>query len=371
MLQLIAVVIIINLNDYIEKYSRISFWERPFGEIDALVCANLAYIHWDDVVSDKPVKLSEACKMTINREKDPDRLKTLNLLISSKRYQHFSLYNYVSETDYQQQKQFSAITIKISPFKRYIAYRGTDSTVNGWKEDFNMSFMCPVPAQERAWEYLTDTIEKRHIYYVGGHSKGGNLAVYAAVMNGNERIKKVYNFDGPGFSDEFVASEKYTNFVSKIASYIPQGSIVGLLMSNNVDHKIIHSNSDDFIWQHDPYTWQIEYGHFVNEDGLTQTARIVNSSVNSWYNDLTIDERITFINTIYDIINAQGIHTLYEIADNRWNLAKEAAKSFSKYDGDTRNVLISASFSLIADIVKSFWTIKFGKESNDENTGSK
>lgn len=206
----------------------------------------------------------------------------LKLLAENRRYRNMKLTYYVNQIENESQMQFSAVTVQISKKLHFVSYRGTDNTLVGWKEDFNMSFTCPVPAQKSAVEYLEQVASKTTGELIlGGHSKGGNLAVYAAAFCKQAlqgRIATVYNFDGPGFSQKVIKAEGYINICNKVTTYVPQSSIVGMLLEHEEKYTIIHSNQLG-IMQHDIYSWMVERNHLVTLREITNSSKVIDRTL--------------------------------------------------------------------------------------------
>lgn len=241
-----------NIFDYIQ-WRDLSIEKVEFNEIDNLILARLSYFPLDGVVNgEEEISITEAYEKYEKLENKGRILQQEDttlfpILAKSTRFGKMKLTNYINKIDPKQEKQFSAVTILMPDNTIYVAYRGTDNTIVGWKEDFNMSFSELVPAQTDAANYLNNIAYKyKNNIRVGGHSKGGNLAVYAAAFCDTEiqdRIINVYNNDGPGFCDKIINSKQYQNIIKKVHTYIPQSSITGVIKSSRRNNNIKkHSN---------------------------------------------------------------------------------------------------------------------------------
>lgn len=215
--------------DYLKYYGNESFDTFAFNEVDSLVLSMISYVNLEEIVpTDKKkfIFVSEACYKFLLKysEKDfktenwlfPNSYRLMEILKTSERYRFAKLYHLSSMTD--SYGQFGAITIRLPNGITYISYEGTDSAVVGWKEDFELMYKCPVSSQSLAVEYFNETLNffDRNVY-IGGHSKGGNLAMYAYMYGKSslkKRVKKVYNFDGPGFLDDIIQSSVYQEMSS-------------------------------------------------------------------------------------------------------------------------------------------------------------
>ena len=251
------------------------------------------------------------------------------------------LTNYINKIDPKQEKQFSAVTILMPDNTIYVAYRGTDNTIVGWKEDFNMSFSELVPAQTDAANYLNNIAYKyKNNIRVGGHSKGGNLAVYAAAFCDTEiqdRIINVYNNDGPGFCDKIINSKQYQNIIKKVHTYIPQSSIIGRLLNHQEEITILKSTQTG-IMQHDLYTWQVLGGEFV-KDELTNSSEFIDKTITNWLKEVSPEQRGEFFDTLFDILNTTEAKTLSELSKNKLETAKRLLESYKHIDDESKELL--------------------------------
>ena len=237
------------LTDYLAWRGDIDFSAVPPNEVDSLIFSQIIYLDFADIVpeskTEKGVTLLAAMKqyLKLRREEKKTSLgalipKEIILLAThaarSKRFGSLYLNGFVNKINEEDQSQFCAMTFNLGNNEKYIVFRGTDDTIVGWKENFNMSFMLPIPAQLEALEYVSEVADTFDgSIYIGGHSKGGNLAVFSATESDEQikpRIKAVYNNDGPGFTREFIESEKYLQIRGKIQTFVPESSVVGMLL---------------------------------------------------------------------------------------------------------------------------------------------
>ena len=248
------------------------------------------------------------------------------------------------DLDLEAEKQFAAITIWLPKGYKYVSFRGTDMSLVGWKEDFNMSFMQNIPSQLEALKYLND-IGSRYIgkLIVGGHSKGGNLSVYASMFckkRIQKKIVEIINADGPGFDETIFNTESYIKTLEKVKTYIPQSSIIGRLLEHDEDYEIIHSTQKG-IMQHDIYSWQVNAANLVRIPNLTNDSQFVNKVVRDWLKNTTPEQRKNFVNIIYDVLittDAKSVHdfgveTIKKVATvikTYKNIEKEDRKEIEK-----------------------------------------
>ena len=340
--------------DYIKKYGEYSIDDMPFNEVDSLILCQLSYLKYDGMVpplhgKEPFVTLPEIFEMDEydnlfeDRRFEENNRKLFEAAAQSTRFSSMLLGNYVSMTDTSWELQFSAMTFTFENGTFYLAYRGTDETIIGWKEDCNMALITPVPAQEKAMQYLNLIAEiSSGNFYIGGHSKGGNLAVYAAstcLPLISERIITIYNHDGPGFKKGTVTeSEGFKMISGKIKKYMPHSSIIGMLMESDEPTEIIECKSFGIL-QHDPFNWIVDGNSFVRVDGLYKHVSLQDETVNQWINEMTDEERKIFVDELYNVITANGATTLIDIMDDFLSNSKAMKKAFDELDPKTRDII--------------------------------
>lgn len=340
--------------DYIKKYGEYSIDDMPFNEVDSLILCQLSYLKYDGMVpplhgKEPFVTLPEIFEMDEydnlfeDRRFEENNRKLFEAAEQSTRFSSMLLGNYVSMTDTSWELQFSAMTFTFENGTFYLAYRGTDETIIGWKEDCNMALITPVPAQEKAMQYLNLIAEiSSGNFYIGGHSKGGNLAVYAAstcLPLISERIITIYNHDGPGFKKGTVTeSEGFKMISGKIKKYMPHSSIIGMLMESDEPTEIIECKSFGIL-QHDPFNWIVDGNSFVRVDGLYKHVSLQDETVNQWINEMTDEERKIFVDELYNVITANGATTLIDIMDDFLSNSKAMKKAFDELDPKTRDII--------------------------------
>ena len=316
-----------NLFDYLEWRGDLTFEQAPFNVVDNLILSCLGYVVLDELVSGFDcgytttvaeaaalfVQLPEAVK-NLRNEKDEDVLVEM---AKTKRFGNLELLYHVDQVDRVSEKQFAAITVNLGNGCHYVVYRGTDHTVIGWKEDFNMTFCSAVPAQLEAVSYLQKVAERTEgPLYVGGHSKGGNLAIYAAAHVSPEvqkRIKVVYNNDGPGFQEDVVEGAGYQAICDRVKTFIPQTSLFGLMLEHAEPFTVIES-SGIFVMQHDPYTWTVKGPDFVYLEEVTASGRFMDATLRSWLAEITPEQREQFVDAVYEAISADEAVKVQDLA---------------------------------------------------------
>ena len=303
-----------DLMEYITWRGDILFSQLGVNDVDALIFSELAYIRYDGIVSDSllvsaPLRTVAKTILAMPAEENRCRVEKdralLEAVANSQRFGQVGITYYRSVFDPAEETQFAAVTFLLDDGTALLAFRGTDSTLVGWKEDFNMSFQRSVPAQRLAQEYVqrfaANSREKLHL---AGHSKGGNLAVYAGAKCGNlpqERILDVYNFDGPGFTEEMMTDPGYLRIVSRVKTLVPQFSVFGMMLERQENQQVILSNGMGLL-QHEPYTWQVCGKTFVPAQALTEGSRFLDRTLTAWLAGLSNEERGAFFDSVFGLM---------------------------------------------------------------------
>lgn len=334
---------------YIKKYSNCTFLEKPFNEIDNIIFSQLTYLNFEKIVpnDNMTIALNEAIKLYLENytyketKKEgiaqKDTYKLLNSLLNSKRYKdvHISNYIYIGNKDIQ----FSAMVFKYKKLFKYIAFEGTDDLISGWKENFKLVYQFPTISHKYAINYLNNTIklfDKNVI--VGGHSKGGNLALVAAMYCNplkRLRIKKIYNIDGPGLRLKEFNSKAFSRVKDKYIHIVPNYSYIGVLLRNN-EYKVIKTTRRD-IMAHSPLTWVIDDNKFV-ETNLSKFSKNLETGVITWLDNHNDLKRKKVVNTIFQAIEDCGIDKLSSLGKLK-NLMK-VINSLKTIDPETKELAV-------------------------------
>ena len=325
-----------NIFDFLEKNGVYNFEEAEFNPVDAMVLSQLTYLNYDAAFlgrkfDNAPLSFSKFVPYArtgqlfkgIRAAKQCEQL--FYAFIKSRRYKDVSLSCFINVVDTESEKQFCAMVFNLPDGTDFVGFRGTDNTLIGWKEDFNMTFMSAIPAQIDAVAYLNKAaMLSDKALRVGGHSKGGNLAVYSSAKCCGEiknRIIDIYNFDGPGFRKEFLCDPDFTAMKDRVRKYLPQSSIVGMLMYSEETYTVIRSDRKG-IMQHDLFSWQIEDGMFVTEDSIKVRSMLLDRTVADWLSSLEDEQRKIFIDTVFDLVRHTNARTVLVLnAQKRKNTA--------------------------------------------------
>ena len=288
------------------------FEERSFCAVDSLVFAWLSYLDMPELTGWQGLDVRELLRAECYQDMigdlwDPEGSRSLlEAVAASPRYRGIRVCGYRTVSDAETTEQFAAMTFRFPAGFSYLSFRGTDSTIVGWKEDFNMAFRCPVPAQESAARYVdeaADAIDGPLL--CGGHSKGGNLAVYGAAMCpdvARERIERAYSHDGPGMNEQIIAYSYYQEMAGRIRKTIPGFSVIGTLLGQQEISKVIKSDGVGIL-QHNPFNWVVEKGEFVPLPGLNKTAELLDQKIDNWVSGMTTEEREEFVNKLFSVIS--------------------------------------------------------------------
>ncbi|MFI3238298.1 MAG: Mbeg1-like protein [Lachnospiraceae bacterium] len=346
---------------FLKKYGDISFGEKPFGAVDALILSQFSYLKMKTIVGD--LKL---CSRSVTLEEFAFELEDtvvfadtrfaknnrclLQEMAEGKRYKTMRLCCHVDWVDSDKQMQFSAITCILSTGSVKVVFRGTDETLVGWREDFNMSFLYPVPGQYFSALYLTAIAQRvSSTFDIIGHSKGGNLAVYAAMHVEDtlqERITHIYNMDGPGFRPEVYEMFGYEKISSKIIKLIPKSSFFGMILENHHDYKVVDSRSIGIL-QHDPYNWIVEDDDFTYSEKLHEGRRLTNEILNLKLLSMEEAELKLFTEALFHILEATEATTLLEFTQDIPRCMKGIAKGLHSLQPEMKNTILSFMLDFI------------------------
>lgn len=339
--------------DYLKWRGDLSFERDGFNEVDNLIFSSLAYIDFEGIVPKGSCTANVTLHQAALQLKALQRSNTKNAFFSrfpellektaqTNRFKDVLLTCYISELDYAIPNQFSSIVFSINKKEHYLAFRGTDDNLAGWKEDFLMSFKEVVLAQLQAVDYVNTVLSHlRGRFFIGGHSKGGNLAIYAAAYTNDKnrnRITAIFNNDGPGFQKSIISTTGYHAISKRIHTFIPKSSVVGMLLEHGDDYKIV-SSSENLITSHNPLTWAVSGTSFVLEKELSKTSLQINEALQTWLASLTLEQREQFVEGLFDVIHASGAETLTDLSNERLTVIDAMVKKIKSMDKETRGLL--------------------------------
>lgn len=339
--------------DYLKEYGDCPLTEMGFNDVDSLVLCQLSYLKFDGIVPDvrenKPAVTLEEISHHADYEKlfadvrfEKDNRALFEAMLSGRRYRKLRLNCYINLVEKEWETQFSAVTCILGEGTIYIAFRGTDETIVGWKEDFNMAFLDPVPGQSYAVKYLNMVAGKLHNPIIlGGHSKGGNLAVYSAmkcVPRVREHIRKIYSMDGPGFRPEVLRNCRYDLIADRVVKILPHSSLIGMIFERDIRYEVVESNTFGLA-QHDPYTWKVEGRHFVKVGDVYERRKFMNDTLNEWILSLDEERLKAFVDTLYQVISAAEAENLIEFTADWKKSMNRVVAALREVDEETARML--------------------------------
>ncbi len=351
--------------EYLKKCGDYSLAEKPFCDVDSLVLSQFSYLKFDGIVPGPEENGASVSIKEIAAHADYDRLYAderyrkdntalFTGILNSRRFGKMRLWNYVNLIEPEAESQFSAVVCGFPDGFSYVVFRGTDETIVGWKEDLNLAFSEPVPGQLHSVPYLEQaarTIDGR--FYVGGHSKGGNLAVYASMHCDaavRERIERIYDHDGPGFRPEVRKQGAWQEIEGRIHKTVPRSSLVGMLLYSDGDYRVVESKSFG-VAQHNPYSWRVKDGDFCFADEIRPGRKFVDQTLNEWILSLNQEQMRTFVDTLYGVVQASETDNLIDFTAHWFQSLQKIGKAIGEVDEETAGVVLQimrALFEMIS-----------------------
>lgn len=379
---------------YLKEYGNFTFEEKAMNDVDSLVLCQLSYLKFDGMVpgvmEEKPfVSLKE-----VSQREDVDNLFSderfardnralFESTLATKRFGDLKMNCYeniiITQDDFQ--TQFSAVTFLLGDGTLYVAYRGTDESIIGWKEDVNMAFIHPVPGQAYSVKYLNIVAAKfNKRMYLGGHSKGGNFAVYAAMKcrpTTREQIEKIYCMDGPGFRPEVLKECDYEAVKHKVVRFLPQSSLVGRLLDIDDHYRVVKSKSFG-IMQHNPFNWLIKGDSFIEVPKTDFGSDMLKETINGWVYSQDQEHLRKVTETLFQVVETTNAENLLELeADkkNSFGKMKQAMKELDEEDREMVKTVFQALFTMarenmkkdLAEKVKKALFLKPREKKNEQN----
>ena len=364
-----------NILDYLDWRGDLTLEQAPFNEVDNLLLAELSFVDFRGIVplpgEGGSVTLRSAAEAFFGKFPQGEKIDMgvlvpaeipdmLQKMAASRRFRDMKLNGFVDWLDVGKGEQFAALTIETGDNALYLSFRGTDDTLAGWKEDFEMACVSEVAAQKKAVEYVQVIARQfpRKKLRLGGHSKGGNLAVYAAVFSPvsvQRRICAAWSNDGPGFHDAVLNLPEHQRVAERIFSIVPKSSVVGMLLEHEEAYTVVDSNQLGFL-QHDGFSWQVMGDHFIRLRQVTRQAHLSNQKLRAWAQTLSVEQREKFINALFDILAASGAVTLTDLKADKVKTAGAMIKAMKDLDKETRDgllnfirILFESNFRLILE----------------------
>jgi hypothetical protein len=349
-----------NILDYLDWRGDLTMAQSPFNEVDNLILAELSFVNFGDIVppcgGGDDVPLSEASAAFFQRQGAepidmgvlvPDAIPVLlRKMADAPRYRDMRLGCFEDHLDVEKAEQFAALAIDVGDGSVYLSFRGTDDSIAGWKEDFLLGCLPEVPAQRKAVAYteLAARQYPRKKLILGGHSKGGNLAVYGGVFCSRavqRRIAAVYSNDGPGFLENVLESPEHARIEARIHSIVPKSSVVGMMLEHEEDYTVVDS-SQHGLMQHDGFSWEVLGNRFVTLRQVTRQGRLNDATLHRWVQEMPLEQREMFVDGLFSVLTASGAVTLTDLKSDGFKAAGAMVKAMKDMPKDTRDALLYA-----------------------------
>ena len=349
-----------NLMDYLDRRGDLTLAQSPFNEVDNLILAELSFVDFQGIVpgpgEGEGVPLAEAAEAFFARFPEGEKIdmgvlvpgaipEMLGKMSASPRFRGMRLNCFTDHLDVGRGEQFAALAVETGDGLVYLSFRGTDDTLAGWKEDFELACMPEVPAQKKAVRYVRDVARQypRRRLRLGGHSKGGNLAVYAGVFCPaavQRRVEAVWSNDGPGFHEDLLDLPEHKRIAERIYSIVPKSSVVGMLLEHEEDYAVVDSDQLGFL-QHDGFSWQVMGDRFVTLRQVTRQARLSDLALREWVHAMPVERREKFVTALFDVLSASGAVTLKDLKADSFKAAGAMVKAMKDLDKETRDGLLN------------------------------
>ena len=334
-----------NMLDYLHWRGDIAFSVSPWNEVDGALCATLSYLNFHGLEDHRGWTLREAKRIDLLIEGQGNmfgpRKKMFETMAETERFGESRMHHFIALTDEDVSMQFSAMCVDLPDGAMAVIFRGTDNTLVGWREDFNMSYQTTVPGQLAAAYYLSKAarLSSRPIRLMG-HSKGGNLAVYAGAAvpeKIQKRIEGIWTYDGPGMNLEISRSEGFERIRDRIHSYVPQTSIIGMLMDYYKPYTVVRSTAKG-LEQHDPMTWQVYGTHFEELESIDRTASVVSETLHEMLANSTPEQRGAFVETLFRLADNTNATRMSDILNEKFRSLVKMAGGRKELEPETRRV---------------------------------
>ena len=354
-----------NIEDYLVWRGDIPFDIDPFNEVDNAVLCELVYTAFDDIVPGPGLKekisIEDACDLFFDKYSEKDLLAKTSLtrrapflmekMAHSKRFGGMKLAGFVNEIDTEDQSQFAVCSFYLPDGTIYVAFRGTDDSLIGWKEDFNMSFSPGTGGQLKAVEYLNKNFARTMKQLrIGGHSKGGSFALYGAAFckpHIKDNIIEIYNNDGPGFIPEILKTPEYKSVIKRVHKFIPNESIIGMMMYTKAKVSVVTSNTKG-ISQHDLFSWQVARNKFVKAEGVANSSVMIDEIMKEWTKKFDYETRAAFGDVFFELLSNSGATKMSHITGNKVKSIATLTMEIQSLDPDNQAIVLDVLKHLMA-----------------------
>ncbi len=363
--------------EYVKWRGDLPFSVAPFNTVDAMILCELSYYGFDPFVPNdfeqEPVRVADACRNDVlvplpNYCTEED-LELQELMTTSIRFGDIRITGFRNIVDPSKNIQFCAMTFLLDKKASFVAFRGTDDSLVGWKENMDLAYNDVVPAQKEAVRYLKEAAKAVHGYLlVGGHSKGGNLAVYGSAFcpkKVSKRIRSIYNFDGPGFNKNVIADERFLDIVDQVHTYVPQDSLIGLLLEHKETLTVIHSNENNGIKQHRMISWEVTPFDIVRDKGITKSGENYRENISEWIASMSEPQQRALVTVLYDLVDDYkttgelfSVKNMWKVILEYKNMPEANKKAITGAVGDLRDTVLENVKEKIQEM-KEKWLLKW------------
>ena len=331
-----------NVFDYLRWRGDLLFKQDPFNEVDNLIVSEITYVYFDDCFKgNEKYSLKQLSDIYFkNHEAETKDEEFFKLVSSTNRFKDCVMFNYVSKVDEENYEQFGAFELDLKDGTTYIAFRGTDDTLVGWHEDFMLAY-TKINAQEDAYKYLKANLKPFKKYRIGGHSKGGNLAIYASLLlaKKHKRIVKIYSNDGPGLNKDFLPNdykELFSLIEDKYVKFIPEFDFFGTIFDISRNNVVIKSNATGIL-QHQGYSWQVEGNGFVK--GVeSEDSKLIRNAFKDFFGCVDLSLRKEFVEEIFKAFDKAGIKNVADFSKGGFSVIASTIKNFSDMNDESKAV---------------------------------
>ena len=361
-----------NILDYLSWRGDLTLAQSPFNEVDNLILAELSFVNFTGIVpgpgEGEGVPLHTAAEAFFRSHEGgdmgmgvlvPDEIPALlRKMAECPRFREMRVNCFQDHLDVRKAEQFAAVTVELGDGSLYLSFRGTDDSIAGWKEDFLLGCQPEVPAQKKAVAYVKAVAAQypRRKLMLGGHSKGGNLAVYGGIfvpLAIQRRISAVWSNDGPGFYGAVLETPQHARLEGRIHSIVPKSSVVGMLLEHEESYTVVDSDQTG-LWQHDGFSWQVLGTQFVHLDDVSREGKLVDEALSAWADSLNTQQREALADALYSVFTASGAKTLSDLNEEKLKSAAAMLKTYKNLDRETRRMVTEALMLFFRLSTKSF-----------------
>ena len=360
-----------NILDYLSWRGDLTLAQSPFNEVDNLILAELSFVNFTGIVpgpgEGEGVPLHTAAEAFFRSHEGgdmgmgvlvPDEIPALlRRMAECPRFREMRVNCFRDHLDVRKAEQFAAVTVELGDGSLYLSFRGTDDTIAGWKEDFLLGCQPEVPAQKKAVAYVKAVAGQypRRKLMLGGHSKGGNLAVYGGIfvpLAIQRRISAVWSNDGPGFYGAVLETPQHARLEGRVHSIVPKSSVVGMLLEHEESYTVVDSDQTG-LWQHDGFSWQVLGTGFVTLRQVSRQGRRNDLALKEWVRRLPVDQREKFVDGLFEVLTASGATTLTDLKEDGFRAAGAMVRAMKDMEKDTRDALFNAIATLFRSNIQA------------------